>query len=224
MSGRVGSLLEVGTGFHPGVDRTREHLPQRRDSRHAPPRDRRQVRRDRRVLRGRGVHRYAGQALFERDVRPARVRGRRPSGAGDPARRRGARRRGRRVPAEVHRQDGRSRREGGQDDRVRLAQSWLGEVALRSSRAPRARRGRRRRVAGRRRFLLPPTGGAGAARRCFRVEGKRPPNRQRRGPAAPCHASQSRRDSQSKAFALESPSRSRSSTRWSDPYRSASFR
>ena len=33
--GRVGSLLEVGTGFHPGADRPREHLPQRRHPRHA---------------------------------------------------------------------------------------------------------------------------------------------------------------------------------------------
>ncbi len=36
ITGRVASLLEVGTGFHPGTDRTRKHFPQRRDPRHEP--------------------------------------------------------------------------------------------------------------------------------------------------------------------------------------------
>ena len=31
LHGRVGSLLEVGTGFHPAVDRSRERLLERRD-------------------------------------------------------------------------------------------------------------------------------------------------------------------------------------------------
>ena len=35
LDGRVGSLLEVGTGFHPELS-GREHLSQRRDSRYAP--------------------------------------------------------------------------------------------------------------------------------------------------------------------------------------------
>ena len=51
--GRVGSLLEVGTGLPPGAHRPREHLPQRRHPGHDAARDRAQVRRDRRVLRGR---------------------------------------------------------------------------------------------------------------------------------------------------------------------------
>ena len=72
------------------ADRAREHLPERRDPRHAQARDRAQVRRDRRVRRGRAVPRHAGQALLERDVHAARVRGRRPPRARDPARRRGA--------------------------------------------------------------------------------------------------------------------------------------
>ena len=58
-------------------------------------RDRREVRRDRRVRRARAVPRHPGQALLERDVRPPRVRGRGASRAGDPARRRGP---GRRRP------------------------------------------------------------------------------------------------------------------------------
>ena len=38
--GRVGSLLEVGTGFQRRADGPREHLPQRRDPRDEAPRDR----------------------------------------------------------------------------------------------------------------------------------------------------------------------------------------
>ena len=49
--GRVGALLEVGTGFHGRAHRSRERLPQRLDPRHDAHRDPRQVRRDRRVLR-----------------------------------------------------------------------------------------------------------------------------------------------------------------------------
>ena len=53
--GRVGSMLEVGTGLPSRADRAREHLPERRDPRHEAPRDRREVRRDRRV---RGVAKF----------------------------------------------------------------------------------------------------------------------------------------------------------------------
>ncbi len=112
LRGRVGTLLEVGTGFHPELT-GRENvylngaiLGMRRREIDA------QVRRDRRVLRGRAVPRHPGQALLERHVRAARLRRRRPPGARDPARRRGARGRRRRVPAQVPRQDGRGRPHG----------------------------------------------------------------------------------------------------------------
>ena len=42
--GRVGSLLEVGTGFNPRADRARERLPERLDPRHEAPRDPAQAR------------------------------------------------------------------------------------------------------------------------------------------------------------------------------------
>ena len=61
----------------PGSDRTRERLPERRHPGHEARRDRPQVRRDRRLRRGRAVHRHARQALLERDVHAAGVCGRR---------------------------------------------------------------------------------------------------------------------------------------------------
>ena len=72
-------------GLQPGAHRTRERLPERRDSRHEAPGDRAALRRDRRVLRRRAVHRHAGQALLERHVRAAGVRCRGASRARDPA-------------------------------------------------------------------------------------------------------------------------------------------
>ena len=62
----------------PRADRPREHLPQRRDPRHAPPRDRRAASTRSSSSPGRAVPRHAGQALLERDVRAPRLRRRGP--------------------------------------------------------------------------------------------------------------------------------------------------
>ncbi len=88
--GRVGSLLEVGTGLPPRADGAREHLPERCDPGHEAPRDPAEATRDRRLLRGLPVPRHAGEALLERDVRSARLLRRGPPRARDPARRRGS--------------------------------------------------------------------------------------------------------------------------------------
>ena len=101
-----------------------------------------QVRRDRRVLGRRAVHRHAGEALLERDVRAARLRGRRAPRAGDPARRRGAGRRRRRVPAAVSRAHGGPERVG-PHGRLRLAPDAGGRAALRPRDLAREGRGRR---------------------------------------------------------------------------------
>ena len=99
--GRVGSLLEVGTGFHPELT-GRENvylngailgMGRREITRKMPE-----------IVDFAGVgnvHRHARQALLERHVRAARVLRRRPPRARDPARRRGALGRRRGVPAAI---------------------------------------------------------------------------------------------------------------------------
>ena len=121
----------MGTGFHPELTgRENTYLNgailgmKRREIQ-------REVRRDRRVQRDREVHRHAGQALLERNVRPARVRRRGAPRPGGPDHRRGARRRGLRVPAALHGAD-RGHLELGPHGDLRLSRHAGDHAALRS--------------------------------------------------------------------------------------------
>ena len=120
VGGRIGSLLELGAGFHP--DMTGRENVYLNGSIHglAPRRDPREARRDRRVRRARGLHRPAGAHVLVGDVHAARLRDRRAHRGRRPAARRGLRRRRRGVPAQVLRQDLRVQA-ARRHDRVRLA-------------------------------------------------------------------------------------------------------
>ena len=111
--GRVGSLLEVGTGFHPELT-GRENIYL-----NGAILGMRRAEIDRQFdeivafAEVGAVPRHPGQALLDRHVRAAGLRRRRPPRARDPARRRGAGGRRRRVPAQVPGEDERGRRAQG---------------------------------------------------------------------------------------------------------------
>ena len=138
----------------PGADRPREHLPQRRDPGDEQAGDQGQVRRDRRLQRGREVPRHAGEAVLVRHVRPAGVRGRGAPGAGGADRGRGARGRRPGVPEEVPGEDGR-RRPRGPHGPVRQPQHGRRDQPLHARRAVQERPGVRAADAGRGRPPVP---------------------------------------------------------------------
>ena len=83
INGRVASLLEVGTGFHPELTGRENIFLNGAILGMGKSGDQAEVRRDRCLCRGGEVSRYAGQALFFRDVCTARLCRCRASGAGD---------------------------------------------------------------------------------------------------------------------------------------------
>ena len=106
IKGRVASLLEVGTGFHPELTGRENIYLNGAILGMTRAGDQAQVRRDRGLCRDREVPGHAGEALLQRHVRaPGLCRGR-PPGAGDPAGGRGAGGGRCRVSEEVPGQDG----------------------------------------------------------------------------------------------------------------------
>ena len=104
--GRVGSLLEVGTGFHPELT-GRENIYLNGAILGMGRREITQKLPEIVDFAGVGdVPRHAREALLERHVRATRVLGGRAPRAGDPARGRGALRRRRRVPEALPRPHG----------------------------------------------------------------------------------------------------------------------
>ena len=103
--GRLAALLELGAGFHGDLTGRENVYLNASILGLTPQADRAVLRRDRRLLRHRAVHRHPGQVLLQRHVRPAGLLGRRPRRPRDPAHRRGAGGRRRAVPAQVPRQD-----------------------------------------------------------------------------------------------------------------------
>ena len=182
LNGRVGSLLEVGTGFHPELTgreniylngsilgMSREEIDRKFDE----------------IVAFAEVEKFLDTPVkrySQRDVRAAGVRGRRPPGAGDPDRRRGAGGRGRAVPEEVPREDGRGLA-GRADGAVRQPQPGDGGQAEQPPHLDQGGGGPQGGPAGRRDRGLPVARGqAGGADRGHRPGG--PPEPDEEVPAA----------------------------------------
>ena len=99
-AGASGRSSRSPAGFHQDLTGGENVFLQGVDHGHDPPGDRRALRRNRRVLRARRLHQHAGEALFERHERAARLRHRGAHEPRRPDRRRSARRRRLPLPAQ----------------------------------------------------------------------------------------------------------------------------
>ena len=191
--GRLAALLELGAGFHPELT-GRENVFMNASILGLSKRDiNGGVRRDRRVLRARQVHRHAGAPLLVGHVHAARVRGRGERRPRHPPRRRGARRSAtRRSSASASSASREFQREGRTILFVTHAPDLVRKVCDRGARA-RPRRARRRRAAGRGGADLPRVAAALRPRRPHRWRRSRPPTRPRTRPDDGEHATHGRR-------------------------------
>ena len=101
--GKLAGLLELGAGFQQDLTGRENIYLNGSLLGHVQARGRPGLRRHRRLLRARGVHRRPGQVLLLGHVRAARLRRGREHGPRRPGDRRGAGRRRRALPAQVHR-------------------------------------------------------------------------------------------------------------------------
>ncbi len=130
-TGQIASILELGTGFHPGVHGAGQRGSERRDPGPFGGGGAARPSGDPGFLGARGLSRSAREDVLVRDVHAPGVLRRRQRGAGHPRDRRGPRRRGWLLSEEVHRQDQGVSAEGAHD-RLLLARSLLHLEPLRA--------------------------------------------------------------------------------------------